>query len=449
MKRRGLAALAVVQGALAVGLTAGSSGCRDSGAGVRPGDDAAVEVRPDLVEKLPPPDVFCAPDARGGGLCRFNFCADAPLKSVAALAAGEVGVSGADSACSPGDICVAVKPTPDGNALQLTCETPTAGALAFGTPCARDPAMNMRCKNDSLCVEAPDAPGAPFCSTLCRVDQDCPAESYCVDYHSAALPNQSYALVGMCTPKAKLGGTVCTLEKDCPAGQGCVRYGGHSGVLVCKPGGAKSIGEACASDGECRGRECFDRIFRSSGGNNRTFCSGICGKNSDCGADQRCVRTVQANNGTPGDPTDDVVLGYCQTLFLPLPDDGCKTNKECLDGNRGDTCDQVHGLCYTKGAAIGGSCGRDEDCGQYGQCALGPRFQGGACVQSGCAVAATSGVDACPGTKTACAQRGTDAPVFACYEKCGPGIGCSRFVEGYVCGGTGEPDNICLFTRGS
>jgi hypothetical protein len=70
-------------------------------------------------------------------------------------------------------------------------------------------------------------------------------------------------------------------------------------------------------------------------------------------------------------------------------------------------------------------------------------------VQSGCAVAATSGVDACPGTKTACAQRGTGAPVFSCYEKCGPGIGCSRFVEGYVCGGTGEPDNICLFTRGS
>lgn len=425
-----------------------SAGCRDAGAGGRP-LDAAAEVAPDRMEVAPPIDVYCAADARGGGPCRFNFCADGPLKSVASLGTGAIGESGVDSECSPGDICVAETPTATGDGVELTCLAPVAGALAFGAACSRDPAMNLRCGRDSLCVEAADAPGASFCSTLCRFDGDCPAESYCLDYRSATLPNQSYALVGMCTPKAKLAGTICKVEKDCPAGQGCVRYGGHSSVLVCKAGGAKAMGEACTTNAECRSMECYDRGFRSPGGANRTFCSGICLKSSDCGADQRCARTVQANNGTPENPLDDVVLGYCKSLFVPLADDGCKTDQACLDANTGDTCDLVHGLCYTKGASIGGACGRDEECGIYGECALGPRFLGGACVQGGCAVGAASGVDSCPGARSACAQRASDMPIFVCYESCSAAGACKRVDEGFVCGNPGEPQNICLFNRGT
>jgi hypothetical protein len=70
-------------------------------------------------------------------------------------------------------------------------------------------------------------------------------------------------------------------------------------------------------------------------------------------------------------------------------------------------------------------------------------------LMMGCSPEATGGVDACPTASTICAQRASDAPLFVCYERCTPGVACRRSVEGYSCGGAGEPPNICLSTQGS
>jgi hypothetical protein len=419
----------VLVGAAAVPLAA----CRDSGAGVVRATDAGADGPPVVTDGGPRDVDSCPADGPGGGLCPINFCG--LLKSVAALGYGGTGTSGADSLCNQGRACVATTPAPSGDALQLTCVAPAAGAVAYGMPCATGAASTARCADDSLCIEAPDAPGAPFCSALCRVDADCAAGSYCLEYRSAPLPAGSYALVGMCTPRAKIAAPSCASEADCPAGQGCVRAGDRSGLMVCKPGGTKSLGEACAAAADCRSGECYDRDFGTNVGPNRTFCSGVCARNSDCGSDQLCVRVVIANNGTPDEPLDDVVVGYCRALYAPNSGVACHADPDCVQrGQGGDTCDTTYGICYRQAAVIGGACASDDGCGLGQVCQTGPRYAGGACLMDGCDPAATSGRDACPGATATCGQRASDAPLHRCYEGCTRTADCSRNAsDGYFC----------------
>jgi hypothetical protein len=261
-------------------------------------------------------------------------------------------------------------------------------------------------------------------------------------------------LLGFCTPKDKIDGTVCASEASCPADQGCVRYGGRTSLLVCrKVGGTKSLGAACAGPAECRSGECYDREFKLPATGKRTFCSGVCAKNSDCAADQRCVPSVLANNNTPADPFDDVVVGYCQTLFTPTAAGGCANDGAC-GGTQGDTCDVTHGLCYKKGTPIGAACANPNGSDNTG-CDLGAvcvSGNGGYCQSTGCVAGAAAGVDACPGTTSVCSQRFADKPLGACYEKCATASDCSRFNQSYRCkaptGDPGVPASICLFDTG-
>jgi len=84
---------------------------------------------------------------------------------------------------------------------------------------------------------------------------------------------------------------------------------------------------------------------------------------------------------------------------------------------------------------------------------MGVRFAGGYCQTFGCDQAATSGVDACPGSNSVCAQRGgPDEPISACYEKCAPGgTACSRASAGYACESAtpGTPPSVCLVASGT
>jgi len=430
------------------------AGCHSAPAGGYNGD-AAVEVEPDTFQKLPPPDVYCSPDATEvSGQCPVNFCG-AP-KSVASLAAGEVAQLGTDSICTPGDVCVPDGPTATGDALQLRCAHPFAPAAGFGNPCTTTAGSGMRCKNDALCITTPNAAGGagtPFCSELCAADADCPTDSYCLEYKSQALPNGSYVNLGYCTPKSKLTATTCTREADCAADEGCVAYGARTDLLACaKATGTKSMGDACATGTDCRSGECYDRNFKLPAAGNRDFCSGHCGKNSDCAADQRCTRIVLSNNGTPSNPFDDVVAGYCQTLFTPTAAAGCATSADCkTDG--ADTCDTVHGLCYKAAAATGIPCTGDGGCALGAVCSTGPRFPGGYCQTLGCAAGATTGVDSCPGATATCSQRATDEPLRACYEGCKLTSDCSRVTSSYVCAAptddAGATASICLYDQGA
>jgi hypothetical protein len=418
-------------------------GCRDSGSGSRPVDGGHDTVtQADHVVF----DAYCPADAQGGGVCPINFCG--VLKSVAALGLTETGQSGADSLCSDGRSCVATMVVSSGDAFQLTCVAPQAGALPFGAACAPGPGSAQPCNDDSLCVEAADFPGAPFCSALCRVDADCPTGAYCLE-HKRPLPDQSYALVGMCTPAAKIAQTICKREADCPAGQGCMSYGARTDLQTCTAGGPKSLGAACTDAAQCRSGVCFDRDFHLPVAGNRAFCTGICWKNSDCGPDQLCVREILANNGTPSDPRDDVIVGYCRTLFAPTAAAACASDQDCVArGGGADSCDTTHGLCFNKAAAIGGACTTDEGCGLGAFCATGPTFANGACLLDGCApgAAAGSGVDACPGTRSVCSQRASDEPLSRCYEGCAQPGDCVRGAESYFCAAPkdGEKASICL-----
>ncbi len=385
-------------------------------------------------------DADCPLDAMGGGVCPINFCGE--LQTIASTPASSYAQSGADTLCNSGRVCVVGPAVAAGDAFQLDCVAPASGALAYGAACSTNPADGKPCAHDSLCVSAPDFPGQPFCSSMCRNDADCPTGSSCLEYTTAAAPNGSPARVGMCTPAAKIAATTCRRESDCPAGEGCMPTGGRTGLYTCQTApGAKTVGQACGAAAECRSGACFDRQFGLPGGGNRTYCTSTCTVNSDCGPDQTCARLVQNNNGTASDPTDDVVVGICQTLFIPRAAAGCDPSSCTVTVAGGvAACDVTHGLCYNSAALPGSGCSADTDCALGGVCALGSRFPHGYCQTFGCSPTAAPGsADRCAGTDSICTQRGgPDAPLNACYEGCAFGsdagnASCTRSDEGYFC----------------
>ena len=424
-----------------------ASGCHGGAAGGR-SSDGGTDAEAESVPKLPPPDADCPADAMGGGLCPINFCG-AP-QTVSALAVGQVAELGADVICTPGYACVPDAATAAGDALQLRCVQPLASAKDFGAACAKGAGATNRCRADALCIEAAGAPGQPFCSALCRADADCPTNAYCLEYKSDPLPKGSYVNLAFCTPKDKIPGTACTRETDCPADQGCVGVGARTNLLTCqKVGGGKSMGDACSDPAQCRSGQCYDRAFHVAA--NRSYCSGACAKSSDCSADQRCARIVLGNNGTPADPRDDLVVGLCQTLFVPVADDGCHADADCAAGGA-DTCATKYGLCYRAGAASGAPCATDQGC-ELGALCVSDRFPGGYCQTFGCAPGAAAGaVDSCPGAAATCSQQGADQPLHACYEGCMKSGDCTRLQQSYQCEApapdAGATPSICIYDKG-
>jgi hypothetical protein len=436
--------------------TAAFSGCSSPSAGSRP-HDAGMDVSPPHQDARPM-DYYCAADAMGGGVCPINFCGT--VQTTSSLPANAYGQSGADLICNSGRVCIVGAPVPAGNGFQLTCVAPASGALAFGAPCSTTTA-GMHCADDSLCI-SPGAGAQPFCSTMCRNDADCPTSSSCLEYQTVPAPDGSPAKVGYCTPSSKIAATACTRESACPTGQGCVPYGTRTALTVCKApaaGGTKTVGQACSSSADCLSGACFDRQFRLNGLTNRTYCSSVCAVNSDCGPDQMCTRLVQNNNGTPTDPTDDVVAGECQTLFVPVGVSGCGIDADCVAmANGSDTCDAVHGLCYSKTAVPGSPCTMDAGCMLGGICSGGTRFPGGYCQTFGCApnpTGSTPAVDLCAGAGSACVQRGApDSPIHACYDGCQIGSDAGAlmcFRAGFVCSSPADnqPASICLGQTGT
>ncbi|HVW18028.1 MAG TPA: hypothetical protein VHB30_07245, partial [Solirubrobacteraceae bacterium] len=437
-----------------VAATGAPFGCSSPATGGRP-HDAGMDVPPPRRDAQAV-DYYCPADAMGGGVCPINFCGTLATEKALSLNPASFAQSGADALCNRGRVCVVGDAVATGDAFQLTCVDPAPGAVGFGAPCSPAGAAGMQCANDSLCVASPDFPTQPFCSTMCRFDADCPASSSCLEYTTATAPDGTPAKVGMCTPSSKIAAAGCTHEGACPAGQGCVSAGARTALYVCKATTAtKTVGAACAGNADCLSGACFDQTFKLNGGTNRTYCSSTCTVNSDCGASQICARLVQNNNGTPSDPSDDVVVGQCQTLFIPNGAAGCGTDADCVSLHNGsDTCDAAHGLCYSSTAVPGSACTADAGCMLGGLCATGPRFPGGYCQSYGCApnpTASTPTVDLCQGAGSVCAQRGgPDAPLYACYDGCvlgadGGAETCLRQGQ-YTCSsatGNATP-NICL-----
>lgn len=394
----------------------------------------------------------------GVGVCVGRLCGQ--VHGQAGLATNQVTQQGADAVCPTGEICAPTMAVgAAGDTEFLSCIPPRGGAVAVGMPCSTDPAAKMRCADDSLCVARG---GAPFCSTLCRNDADCPTvagDGYvCMDdFVTSPLPNGSVARLSLCTPRASVVGRVCLGEKDCAASEACLPASGRTTLMTCQPAvGTKSVGDACAAAAECRSGECVDRDLHNATGINRTFCGGYCAKNSNCGAGQICLTVVRNTNATTDLPTDDIALGYCAPLAAPPLAGSCKMDIDCAartnpDETGGDTCDALGLTCYKKTAHIGDACVHRAQCPLGAYCRVNdPRFPGGACLAEGCDPAAITGVDACP-AGSLCTQRPADRPLFACYEVCVTGQPCSRQAEQYYCDSSapaGAP-RICLASGGS
>jgi hypothetical protein len=388
------------------------------------------------------------------GVCQGRACGlvVGDVGGVAML--GQPDQQGADANCITGDVCAATQAVgASGDTQLLSCVPPLPAARPYGASCSTDPAQAMRCADDSLCVTRE---GANFCSQLCRSDKDCAVGSVCLDgYPSPTLPNGSIARLSMCTPRSTIAASSCHGERDCPVGTACAPIGLHSSFLTCQSTtGTKNVGQNCSADGECRSGLCVDRDANPPGGN-RTSCAGYCGKNSDCGAGQICLRRVTSNNGTIDDPRDDVALGFCTTLDAPAPGGASATDDNCtgqtnVDEIGGDTCDTAHATCFTRLGRIGDACAHRADCPLGAYCHLGdPNFEGGVCLSLGCDPAAVVGVDAC-GPGAICVQRAIDAPLFGCYEACEVGKSCRRAAEQYFCqpAATGQSATICLTPGG-
>ena len=319
--------------------------------------------------------------------------------------------------------------------------------MAYGAACSKDTASTQRCKDDSLCIAGPGGSGATFCTTLCRIDADCPTGSACLEYPQP-LPNNSNALVGECTPVTLIPGTICTSEGACPAGQGCVLYGARTTVRTCKAGaGTKSLGEACTAPAQCRSGECYDRNFGIGSTANRALCSGVCARNSDCAMNQRCVVEVVGNNGTIDDPLDDVVVGDCRSLFSATIGSGVPEQqrlrdpgqgrrhlrpdlRHLLQGERGHRRPVCRRRCLRPGPDLRAR----------------PAFARGACVLQGCATRGRDRRRRLPGRGSTCASGMSDEPLYRCYEGCATAGGCSRQADNYFCAPaqTGQSISICL-----
>ena len=91
-------------------------------------------------------DVYCAPDAMGGGQCPINFCGE--VKTRAHIAMNESPSSGADVMCNAGRVCVVGPVLASAEGFQLVCQAP-AGTGPFGAPCT--PAGGQCASRGALC----------------------------------------------------------------------------------------------------------------------------------------------------------------------------------------------------------------------------------------------------------------------------------------------------------
>ena len=289
----------------------------------------------------------------------------------------------------------------------------------------------MRCARRFACASPRRLPAEPVLQRACaattptaRRDRALPRDAGRRRWRTARAP-----MIGMCTPESKIAGTVCLREADCPAGQGCVLYGARTSLRVCRAGGTKSLGSACAGGRRVPQRRVLrPRLPRQRRPEPRATARGRAASTATAVPDQTCARLVVGNNGTPRDPLDDLVVGYCRTLFAPIAAAAAERRelrraperlgrlrhraRPLLQEGRRRPASPVHDRVLTARWAP--------------NAASGPRFARRLLpdLRLRRRTATLGRRTLCPGTSSACAQRGgPDEPISACYEKCVPGGG--------------------------
>ena len=326
----------------------------------------------------------------------------------------------------------AVRPGPDlhgrrglasGDALPAVVQSTQAGRAGVRRRLLEGRRQRACAARTTRCASpAPAAAARRSARTLCRNDADCPSRRGCLEYPQP-LPNNSARdgrrmHAGDEDRRHGLHGARAPVRR----GRGACSTARAPAVRDCKAGGTKSPGRSLH-----RGRRVPQRrvlrpqLQRQRRRQPRATARASAHVNSDCGPDQRCVRLVVGNNGTIDDPLDDVVVGYCRTLFVPTDQRGAaRTSAECVDPGqrRGHLRPDARHLLQG-GRGHGGPCAAD------GALRPGPDLRARAALRgrrlraAAARPAGATGVDACPGRAArSAASAASDEPLYRCYEGC-------------------------------
>ncbi len=411
------------------------AGCRSDAPGIRRSTPTRGRIGP-TGRRGPTPSV--PSDAAGGGVCPINFCGQAKRLG---LPSSEFPQSGADSAVRSPDLRGRLRAVDAATGSSWSCVDPLATGLAFGVACSPDPGQGMRCADDSLCITAPDFPQSPFCS------DDVPQRRRLPD--RGALPGASdrprcrtarARRSGCACPKPRSPARSACARRPAPPDQGCVLYGGAPSLRVCRATAARSRWDRRApGQASAAAASATTATGTSLTAANRAYCSGACTVNSDCGPDQRCVRLVVGNNGTPGRSAGRPGVGLLPHAVRAAAGDWLRHRRRLR--RRARTARTAATSCTAsaikKAAVPGSACTARCECPLGGVCSMGPRFAGGYCQTFGCDPAATSGANACPGSRTAPARSAavptSRSPAATRAASRDAGSACSRASAGYAC----------------
>ena len=241
---------------------------------------------------------------------------------------------------------------------------------------------------------------------MCRNDADCPSLARCLEYPTPALAERAQAMIGMCTPESKIAGTVCLREAACPAGQGCVLYGARTSAADLPRRRPEVAGRRVHRGQRVPQRRMLrPRLPRGGRPEPHPLLGAVPGE-------QRLRSRPELR--PPGGRQQRHGRRPARRLgrrLLPHAVRARSTACSCTNAssasarqNGSDTCDTAHGLCYRKAAAPGSPCTDAGTTARWAPSAARVRASSAAIARpSGATPSATSGVDACPGTNSACA----------------------------------------------
>src|SRR5262249_32642942 len=140
-------------------------------------------------------------------------------------------------------------------------------------------------------------------------------------------------------------GAACTSNAQCSSTSLCLRAAADQQLHCTDVSQALFEGAPCMSGGDCASGNCWGRRARAVSNNNSVArCSAVCRQSvmgrSDCVAGMTCVPILLQDNGTPGDASDDTVMGFCLTQTPDTTAEQCTSDTQCTGSiGHGDKCD--------------------------------------------------------------------------------------------------------------
>ena len=398
-----------------------------------------MDGNPDQGGKLPRPDASCPADAAGGGVCPLNFCGQ--LKPASALPSTQVPQSGADSLCGT-RICVVGPVLASRRRVPaVVCRRRSRTRIPFGMACSPDPGAGDALRRRFAVHHGGRVPAEPV------LQRDVPQRRRLPD--GGALPRAARRrrcpaaarpLVGMCTPESKIIGTRLrarsrlrrrrglSLRRRALELPGLPRRRRHqvAGPGVRRPGRVpqrRVLRPRLARRQRREPRRLLGRVHRQQRLRRRPALRA---------SGRRQQRHAERSAGRPG-------VGLLPHAVRADAGAGVRERRQLRRAP-----ERLRRLRYDATASAtrrprrrAPPAPRTRSARWAANAAWARASPAATARRSAAPPAPTSGVNACPGTGSTCAQRGgPDEPISGCYEGCTPsdaGNTCSRASAGYAC----------------